>query len=66
MVDKSVKMKVDASAMSNDVQAYVIVSVDKNGQCNLQADGTAFEVSFMTKVLESFTYKLINGEIKAR
>ena len=55
MVDKSVKMKVDASAMSNDVQAYVIVAVDKNGHCNLQADGTAFE---------SFTYKLINGEIK--
>lgn len=61
--DKNIKMTTACAELCKDVSAFVIIRVDHNGKLQLNADGTAFELTFMEKALQGFVTKVMDGKI---
>jgi len=53
-----------ASEEPSDIKALALVTIDKNGQCNIRVNGQVFQVAFIAKPFDLFLLNLISGNTK--
>lgn len=63
-MNKDLELSTTAATMAKNIQAFVVIIINKDGNAQTSVNGNVLEVCYMEKALQSFVHKLINGEIR--
>lgn len=64
-MNKDIELSATAATMAKNIEGFVVITIGRDGQASVSANGNVMQICYMEKSLESFVHKLINGEIRS-
>lgn len=61
--NRSVQFSMLAGQMSQDTEAFIIIKINRQGQCLVASGATTMQITFMEKALQNYALKVLNKEI---